>query len=187
MRIRSFAIFVVVLLAAGIASSQSQAPAKAPAPARGMADEIIASWNDVGRKVIAMAEDWPEDKYEYKPNPEVRSFAGQVLHVAGGNYLFIKAVRGEKWGMEDGDPPRDKYKTKAQVVAFLKQSFADVTALIKQEGDAGLAKTMKYPFGNRMILRSLFWMDVLGHGSEHYGQLVVYYRTNNMVPPESRR
>jgi len=145
------------------------------------------AWNEVGRKVIAMAEDWPEDKYEYKPNPEVRSFAEQVLHVAGGNYLFIKAARGEKWSEADGDPPRDKYKTKAQVVAFLKQSFADVAALIKQEGDAGLAKTMKYPFGNRMILRSMFWMDVLGHGSEHYGQLVVYYRANNMVPPESRR
>jgi hypothetical protein len=62
-----------------------------------------------------------------------------------------------------------------------------VAAHITQQGDAGLAQTMKYPFANRMIVRSMFWMDVLGHGSEHYGQLVVYYRANNMVPPESRQ
>jgi len=27
---------------------------------------------------------------------------------------------------------------------------------------------------------------VIEHAGEHYGQLVVYYRNNGMVPPESR-
>src|SRR5262249_21395085 len=40
-------------------------------------------WNDIGRKLIAMAEDFPEDKYDFKPTPAQRSFAEQLLHVAG--------------------------------------------------------------------------------------------------------
>jgi hypothetical protein len=30
-------------------------------------------------------------------------------------------------------------------------------------------------------------MFVIKHSGEHYGQLVVYYRANNLVPPDSRR
>jgi hypothetical protein len=35
-----------------------------------------------------------------------------------------------------------------------------------------------------------FWIAlsaVWKHSGEHYGQLVVYYRANNLVPPDSRR
>jgi hypothetical protein len=28
---------------------------------------------------------------------------------------------------------------------------------------------------------------VIEHAAEHYGQLVVYYRANGLVPPESRK
>ena len=34
--------------------------------------------------------------------------------------------------------------------------------------------------------QSYNWMFVIEDSGEHYGQLVVYYRANNMVPPESR-
>ena len=45
----------------------------------------LASWNEIGRKLVAMAEDFPEDKYDFKPTPAERSFAEQLLHVAGSN------------------------------------------------------------------------------------------------------
>jgi hypothetical protein len=173
-----------ILLSASAVSAQ--APAKAPAPAGSVTEELIRSWNDTGRKLVAMAEDWPESEYDFKPHPTVRSFAEQLLHAAGGNYLFLKASKGEPWSIADGNPPRDNYKTKAQVVAFVKQAFADVEKYLRQQGESGLAQTMKYPFGNRMILRSMFWMDVLPHAGEHYGQLVMYYRVSGKVPPESR-
>src|ERR1700684_1147611 len=50
---------------------------------------VLDSWNEVGRKLIAMAEDFPEDKYDFKPTPAQRSFAEQLLHAAGSNYFFI--------------------------------------------------------------------------------------------------
>ena len=56
---------------------------------------VLDSWNEVGRKLIAMAEDFPEDKYDFKPTPAQRSFAEQLLHAAGANYFFTNPVMGK--------------------------------------------------------------------------------------------
>ena len=66
-------------------------------------------------------------------------------------------------------------------------AVADRADLIQQQGDAGLDKTTKFPFGNRLVHNSYKWMFVIKHSGEHYGQLVVYSRANNLVPPNSRR
>src|SRR5271156_441772 len=84
---------------------------------------VLDSWNDIGRKLTAMAEDFPEDKYDFKPTPAQRSFAEQLLHAAGANYFFTDPVTGQK--PPSGDPKRDQYKTKADVAAFVKKAFAD--------------------------------------------------------------
>src|SRR6266436_7336066 len=89
----------------------------APKPAVGPSQALLDNWNDVGRKLIAMAEDFPEDKYDFKPVPAQRSFAEQLLHAAGANYFFINIANGEKPPAEE-DPSRAKYKTKADVVAY---------------------------------------------------------------------
>jgi hypothetical protein len=84
------------------------------------------------------------------------------------------------------NPTRTIYKTKADVVKLIQRVSDDGAALIKQLGDAGLNKDFKYPYANRMQHgSSTLWSD-LEHCGEHYGQLVVYYRANDMVPPESR-
>ena len=57
---------------------------------------VLDSWNEIGRKLIAMAEDFPEDKYDFKPTPAQRSFAEQLLHAAGSNYYFTDTVMGRK-------------------------------------------------------------------------------------------
>jgi len=134
-----------------------------------------------------MAEDFPEDKYEFKPKPEVRTFAEQLLHVAGTNYVLLSAVKGSQIGPGTEDPPRQNYKTKADVVALLKKSVEDGAALINEKGDAGIGKPVKFPYGNRMVSASLCIMDAAEHSGEHYGQLVVYYRLNGIVPPASRQ
>ena len=65
-------------------------------PALSPSQAVLAAWNDVGRKLIAMAEDFPEDKYDFKPVPAQRSFAEQLLHVAGSNDLFTQVAKGQK-------------------------------------------------------------------------------------------
>jgi uncharacterized damage-inducible protein DinB len=140
-------------------------------------------WNDMGRKLIAMAEDFPEDKYDFKPNPVQRSFAEQLLHATGSNDLFTSVARGEK---PVDDESREHYKTKAAVVAYVKKSFADGAAMIKAKGDAGMAKTVVTFESHETVPLLDLAYEVIEHSAEHYGQLVVYYRVAGLVPPESR-
>jgi len=163
------------------AQEQKSAP---PKPAVSSMQALLDNWNDVGRKLIAMAEDFPEDKYDFKPKPEQRSFAEQMLHAAGANYYFTNPVMGRK--PPEGDPKREDYKTKASIVAFVKKAFEDGAAAIKFKGDKGLGDMVVDPFANQQVRVSDMAWGLLEHSGEHYGQLVVYYRVAGLVPPESR-
>ena len=156
----------------------------APKPAGSPSRVLLDNWNSIGRKLIAMAEDFPEDKYDFKPTPAQRSFAEQLLHAAGANYFFINPVKGVM--VPSGDPKRSDYKTKAAIVEFVKRSFADGAALIKSKGDGGLNDLWVDPFSNRQAHFSEGAWGFMVHSGEHYGQLVVYYRLAGLVPPESR-
>jgi uncharacterized damage-inducible protein DinB len=153
-------------------------------PADSPSKVLLDSWNDIGRKLTAMAEDFPEDKYDFKPTPAQRSFAEQLLHAAGANYFFTNAVMGQK--PPTGDPKRDQYKTKAEIVAFVKKAFADGAAAIKAKGDKGMSDVVVDPFEHQQVRISDFAYGFIEHSGEHYGQLVVYYRLSGLVPPESR-
>jgi uncharacterized damage-inducible protein DinB len=190
---RSSLVLVAVTLLAVVGTSfhrQGQAQNQAPRPARSRADETLAMWNSIGNKLIAMAQDFPEDKYDFKLQKDQRTFAQTLLHVAGVDYLLMRTVSGSNIGPDLGknvvNPSRDIYKTKADVLNLIQQAVANGSNLIQQLGDAGLDKTTKFPFGNRLVHNSYNWMFVIEDSGEHYGQLVAYYRANNMVPPESR-
>jgi len=181
---------VCIALAVGIlavvaAAQDTMKKDSAPKPAVGPAQVLLENWNDVGRKLIAMAEDFPEDKYDFKPTPAQRSFAEQMLHAAGANYFFTNPAMGLKPPPGE-DPKREQYKTKAAIVEFVKKSFADGAAAIKQKGDKGLNDLIVDPFANQQTRVSDMAWGLLEHCGEHYGQLVVYYRVAGLVPPESR-
>jgi hypothetical protein len=63
----------------------------------------------------------------------------------------MRAASGSKIGPDFGknkhNPPRDDYKTKADVVNLIQQAVADGAKLIQEQGDAGLDKTTKMPPG----------------------------------------
>ncbi len=90
-------IAVVVLatfFVAGFAAAQSTPKKESPKPPLSPSQALLENWNDIGRKLIAMAEDFPEDKYDFKPVPAERSFAEQLLHAANTNYFFTNPVVG---------------------------------------------------------------------------------------------
>jgi uncharacterized damage-inducible protein DinB len=178
------ALFVVALAIPSPAQDATKKDA-AVKPADPESKVVLDSWNDIGRKLIAMAEDFPEDKYDFKPTPAQRSFAEQLLHVAGANYFFINPVMGQKPPAEE-DPKRDQYKTKADVVAFVKKSYADGAAAIKSKGDKGINDTFVDSFSHQQVRVIDYAYGFVEHGGEHYGQLVGYYRLSGLVPPESR-
>jgi uncharacterized damage-inducible protein DinB len=180
-RARSFLVVVVATLMLAL-SARAQDAKKAPLPSP--SEAVLEQWNDIGRKLIAMAEDFPEDKYEYKPHPDSRTFAANLIHAAASMYYFTDVALGQKPRYPD-DPDRTNLKTKAQVVAFVKKAVADGAAAIKDRGDKGLERAVDD--GGRHLDRLYdVAYGIIEHSGEHYGQLVVYYRNNGMVPPESR-
>jgi uncharacterized damage-inducible protein DinB len=185
------ALIALTLLAAVGTSlyGQAQSQSQPPAPALTRADEMLQAWNQIGNKLVAMAQDFPEDKYDFKLQKDERTFALNLLHAAALDYVLIRRISGSNLGPDFGEgdnPSRDAFKTKADVVKFVQQAVADGASVIQQQGDAGLDKTTKF-FGNRLAHNSSIWTFAIEHSGEHYGQLVVYYRANNMVPPDSRR
>jgi hypothetical protein len=137
-------------------------------------DVLLAGWNEVGDKVVKLAEEFPEGKYDYKPVDTVRTFADVLRHVAFWNEYVAKAARGEKPDGSQNELPKAKFATKAAIVAALKSSVEAGAAELKKSGASPEPKATG------------LWMSFISHSSEHYGQLVMYYRMNSLVPPASR-
>jgi hypothetical protein len=137
-------------------------------------DILLKQWTDIGDKVVKMAEEFPEDKYEFRPVPGVRTFGDQLRHVAFWNGFVAKSARGEKADGKLNELPKTEYSTKAAVVKVLKSSLAEATAQLKQGAATPSQKLLD------------LWVSFTEHSGEHYGQLVVYYRLNGIVPPASR-
>src|SRR5499433_4019231 len=98
MRRSSLALVVVTLLAAvgmGLLS-QAQTQNQPPSPARSRSDEMLDRWNDIGNKLVAMAKDFPEDKYDFKVQKDQRTFAENLLHAAAFEYVVARKVSGSK-------------------------------------------------------------------------------------------
>lgn len=183
-------VAVILLVAVGTSlPSRAQAQNQPPSPAKSRSEEMLDMWNNIGNKLIAMAQDFPEDKYDFKVQKDERTFALNLLHAAALDFVLIRRISGSNLGPDFGEgdnPTRDQFKTKADIVKFVQEAVADGAKVIQQQGDAGLDNTSKF-FGNRLAHNSTIWMFAVEHSAEHYGQLVVYYRANNMVPPDSRR
>jgi hypothetical protein len=150
-------------------SSACLAQEGAPQPT---AKTVRENFAYVNKKILAMAKDFPEDKYGFRLKPEMRSFGEVMVHVASGIVYADKAGRGEKVKWDELDPK--KYPTKASIVALVEKAVSDSEATLKSLPDASFAKTIEP------------WDDVTEHSAEHYGLLVAYYRANGLVPPESR-
>jgi hypothetical protein len=177
-------LLVAIALAATPALAQDAKKAAPPKPAPSPSEAVLESWNDVGRKLIAIAEDMPEDKYNYKPNPDSRTFLAQLIHASASMYYFTDTAQGKKPHFSD-DPKLDDLQTRAQIVTFVKKCVQDGADVIKAKGDKGLNESVAAGGPTLTRLSDLAY-GLIEHTGEHYGQLVVYYRINGLVPPESR-
>jgi uncharacterized damage-inducible protein DinB len=146
---------------------------------------------NVEHEFVPAADAMPEDKFGFAPsNGEfkgVRTFGEQVKHVAAVNYIFGAAILGEKVPVDVGDESGPAaMKTKADIINYLKDSFAYVHKAIQTINEKNLVEPLKSPFGEGTVTRLGLATSVVGHCFDHYGQMVEYLRMNSIVPPASR-
>jgi hypothetical protein len=165
-RVVVLAGFLFVLGIAVVTRGQQQK--QPPDPAKVLAAQLTSITN----RVLEMAQDFPAEKYDFKATPEVRSFREVIVHAMSGTVYAAKAGRGETVQWTELDP--NNYKDKAAVVTAFKKIAADLDASLKATPATRFASSPDP------------WLSVIEHTGEHYGQLVVYYRLNKMIPPASR-
>jgi uncharacterized damage-inducible protein DinB len=147
--------------------------------------------SNLEHEFVPAAEAMPEDKFGFAPSggefKGVRTFAQQIKHVAAVNYELGAAILEQKPPVDIGDESGPASVTsKADVINYLKESFAYVHKAIATINDKNLVETVRSPFGEGSVSRLGLATSVAAHGFDHYGQMVVYLRMNGIVPPASR-
>ena len=180
----SLAASVGILLACSVSAVAQKPPPKPET----VADSITYIWHDVEHDFIALAEAMPEDKWSFKPTQgefkNVRTFGEQVKHVACGNEAWAKKILGEKPPARCDLGGPNPAKSKAEILAYLKESFKTIDKVIAETDDKNLMQSTPGPYWGANRLSSL--TATVWHISDHYGQLVIYLRMNGIVPPASK-
>ena len=175
---RAVAAAALALLWAGSAVAQTPPAAQPKFPATSFLTPTKATWESTRGLVLGIAEAIPEDKYDFKPTPAVRTFRDNVIHLVAENYLFFGRVAGENLGN-----PAQNLKSRDELVKALRESYdygAKVWAGLTEEKALEMIEVR-----GQKVQR---WSAILGaiqDNMNHYGNLVIYIRLNGLVPPRS--
>ena len=147
----------------------------------------------VEQEVVSAAEAMPEEKYSFAPtNGEfkgVRTFAEQVKHIGYANHLYFGPLMGETIdasSFEKNTNGPAALKTKAEIVQYLKDSFAlghrAISGVTSENEVTPLPKPVTPFLSTRLAIA------IIGsfHPKDHYGQKVEHLRMNGIVLPASR-
>jgi uncharacterized damage-inducible protein DinB len=174
----------------------AQGGAKPAAPPPTVASAIDSQVSILEREFVGAAEAMPDDKFNFTPTSlnisgseykGVKTFAEEVRHVAATNFMLWAAITGDKppaGSTEDNGPPQ--LKTKAEIVKYLKDSFALGHKAAKSLTAENAAAQVPSPFGEGQTTKLFCASFAVAHAFDHYGQMVEYLRMNGIIPPASR-
>jgi len=149
-----------------------------------ISDAIRDGWNGAKGNLTRATAVMPDARFNFKPVDTVRTFGQIVAHVAGANYIFCAAARGEKAPFSE-DHFEKTATTKAAIAKALADSIAYCDAAYESLDDRQAAEMVAAPFGSGKSARASALIGNTGHLQEHYGNLVTYLRINGIVPPSS--
>jgi len=147
----------------------------------GYRSEVLAEVMIQEDKFVRLAEAIPADKYNWRPAPDVRSFAEVFLHVSAANYNIYKLIGAAPPTGVDVKGLEKSITDKAEVVSTLKDSYAHARKAITAMSDSDLDKSFDW-FGGKNTERGVL-LFVVRHGAEHLGQSIAYARFAGVVPP----
>lgn len=140
----------------------------------------------VEHELVPLVEAMPADKFNFAPTQGnfngVRTFAEQVKHLTGANYLFFSDISSVK---PANKPQMSDLKTKDQMVQALKDSFGFAHQAINTMTAQNAFESVKPVDG--ISTRAGVVSFAIIHMNDHFGQLVEYLRMNGVVPPSSQR
>ena len=201
--LRTVCLFVVLAVAIGMSGQvatsgapQGSAPQTQPSPqpAPSIASVVDREVGSYEKLMVEAAEAMPEEKFNFTPASlnipgaaykDVRTFAQLIKHTGAANYRFWTALSGEKMPENiKGPNGPDELKTKAEIIQFLKDSFAAGHRAAKSLTTENSLEQV--PFRNQQAPRLFMATFAVIHCGDEYGQMIEYLRMNGIVPPASR-
>src|SRR6266571_8138971 len=173
-RIYSAALAGALLLLPRVSSAQQSNP---------VADAFRDYAKQSAKNLIAAAEEFPADKYSYKPTPSQMSVGDIVVHLTQGNDYLCGAIGGMK------APERTKVAatdSKDALLARLRDTFAFCDQALASLTDANLGEQLPF-FGGRKMSRAAVMTVTTGDWADHYSQYANYLRLNGMLPPTAKK
>lgn len=148
-------------------------------------------FSKVEADIVTSAEAMPEEKFNFTPDglhlagaafDGVRTFSGQVMHLATDNILIWAAINNQPvaYTIPDVNGPAN-IKTKKEVLDYLKYSFELGRRAIKTITAQTATDLVSFRWRKLAKLDLAFYGMV--HANEHYGQMAVYLRLCGIVPP----
>jgi uncharacterized damage-inducible protein DinB len=180
-------LLAVALLAEGSSAKQAapatsaQETAKPGPVANPVSGAVKAQLPRFQKNMVAAAEAMPAEKYNFKPTPEMNSFAHLVMHIAQSNNGLcskISDAAAPEVKIADTDP-------KDKLVAALKASFEYCSSALDKVDDSKLGDQMML-FGNRPFSRAAVLIILSDDWYDHYGAQAVYLRLNGILPPTAQ-
>ena len=154
-----------------------------------MAATVAEQFTMIEESFIALADAMPAENYAFRPTDgefkDVRTFAEQVKHVACNNFAMFNEIEKKEPPKGCGRGGPSPAKTKAELLAYLRDSFTYADRVIRTMTPANALEPAGGPYGGESTRLGLTTLAVW-HASDHYGQLTMYLRMNGIVPPASR-
>lgn len=147
--------------------------------------QLLTEWQRAKEYTKEYLDAMPEDGVGYKPTPEIRSFAEQMLHLANANYNFAALASGKTNPFQGKSLEKmDDLKTKAALTKAVLDSYDFVIDAIKSLSDAQLSENVK--MGQREMTRELTLAKAFEHQTHHRGQTTIYIRMKGVKPPNEK-
>ena len=173
---RKLLTVTIALVVAGFASMTVQAQSSQ--------DEIASEVDAVLTNMVALAEAFPADKYEWAPTEVVFPVRRHLVHASQASYFFVGLGGVEAPEGVDVQGALENVMEKEDVVAFLKQTHEFAVSSIRGMSDETMNSMVDLYDGSTRTVRASL-LIYLRHNSEHLGQLISYARMQDIVPPWS--
>ena len=146
-------------------------------------DNILKDWERARAYTKEYLDAMPESGYALKPTKEMRSFAGQMLHLADANYGIVGTATEVAPMAKDLEKSNDV--AKASVTEKVLASYDFAINAIKNYPDAKWGEMIKL-FNRFDVKRGQVIDKAFEHQTHHRGQTTVYIRMAGATPPAEK-
>lgn len=133
--------------------------------------------------LILVAEEMPENKYEFKASPESMSFAENLMHIAWAMDWHSQTLLGERKARDWNTDTELKVesKSKKEMIETIDKTFNETIKFITEFDTTKFNDRLDYLGLNRTKRQILLLLA--DHITHHRGQMLVYLRLNGIKPP----